>query len=199
MNAIAPLLMLLMIPLLVLNFFGGLVSGIWLLVIGDWRPVVEGFIGSLISIWLIAILLMPGLAVQVGAAALAEKGKTIFAVLLVLVSSVYSTALFTVYCLFVFWYFLGPATAETFIPLLIWSYGVALSPWMYMARKEEQMGSPGGEGFLIVFGQAAYILIALLVVFTRVTFIEISIIFAAIMGVSLLANVGMAYAIYKQQ
>ena len=47
------------IPLLFLNFFGGIVAGIWLAILGDWKPVIEGIIALFTTTFLLAFLLMP--------------------------------------------------------------------------------------------------------------------------------------------
>ena len=47
--------------LLVLNALGGIVSGIWLGVIGEWWALGVGLVGLFVSPFLVTILLIPGL------------------------------------------------------------------------------------------------------------------------------------------
>ena len=47
--------------LLVLNALGGIVSGIWLGVIGEWWALGVGLVGLVVSPFLVTILLIPGL------------------------------------------------------------------------------------------------------------------------------------------
>jgi hypothetical protein len=56
--------------LLVLNALGGIVSGIWLGVIGEWWALGVGLVGLFVSPFLVTILLIPGLLFAAPGAAL---------------------------------------------------------------------------------------------------------------------------------
>src|SRR3989338_5714127 len=79
------------------------------------------------------------------------------------------------------WLFVSSATASSLIPLLVWSYGVALAQWMYLAQKDQQ-GGGGNEYsmFTIFFAQISYIL-GMILFFLGATLGTIAFIFGAIM------------------
>lgn len=103
------------------------------------------------------------------------------------------------WCLGIFVFFMSRADSDNHIPLLLWSYGAALGPWMYMAQKEQQAGSPGGETITIFFAQVAYITIALMLLFTRSGLFSMGVIFAGIMLIGLLFQFGVAFAMLREQ
>ena len=73
MKATIALLQLLGVPLLALNIFGGIVSGVWLAFLGDWAPIVQGLLGTALSWFGLAIALWPSLSLSAPCAILAEK------------------------------------------------------------------------------------------------------------------------------
>lgn len=185
---------LLIVPFMIFNIFGGIVSGIWLAILGDWWAIGYGVAGMLLSHFFLAILLMPGLLLAAPAMYFLNKGITLLAAPFVLLGSLYTASLISGWCLFIFGFFLSRADYDNYFPLLIWSYGVALGPWMYLAKKEMQSGSSGGEMISIFFAQIAYIVIAISAVFFSSDVILLSVIFVCIMGVGLLIQFASAFA-----
>ena len=57
--------------------------------------------------------------------------------------------------------------------MLIWSYGVALGPWQWMAQKDAQGG--GGEASMATtfFAQVGYVIMILLAIFMRVSIADL--------------------------
>lgn len=193
------LVMLLMVPLMLLNFFGGIGSGIWLAILGEWWAIGYGVVGLLLSHYLLAIIIMPGLLLAGPAVVLIEKGKTFLAFPFLLLSQLYTYAVISAWCMFVFYFFMRQAGQDTFWPLLIWSYGVALGPWMYMARKEQQVGTGDASAMTTFFAQVAYIVVALVVVLGSAALIDLAIIFGAIMLVAMLIQTGITLAMLRDE
>ncbi len=131
------------VPFLLLNTLGAVVAGIWLLAIGEWRPLLVGIGMMFAGIFLISFALMPGMLVSAGGIALHEKGGMLRPIGWLLMV----TGLLWTFLIMTAWagqlsleYFTSKSSKETFWPLLIWSYSVATVPWAYMARKEMQSG-----------------------------------------------------------
>ncbi len=198
MTLLQALVALLMVPLMVLNFFGGIGSGIWLAILGEWWAIGYGFVG-LFSHFLLGIILMPGLALGVPAALLLEKGMTILAFPFVFLSQVYTYAIITGWCILVFYIFMSRADHDTFWPLLIWSYGVALGPWMYMAQKEMQGGTGDAAAMTTFFAQIAYITMALVGIFTRASIVDLVMVFGGIMLLGMLIQTAFGFALMREQ
>ena len=69
---------------------------------------------------------------------------------------------------------------------------------MYMAHKEQQSGSSGGEA-ISIFAQVAYIVIALMAVFSRSSLLDLAAVFICIMAVDMLVQFGIAFAMLREQ
>ncbi|HEC90825.1 MAG TPA: hypothetical protein ENI55_04080 [Alphaproteobacteria bacterium] len=184
---------------MILNMLGGIVSGIWLAVLGDWWAIGYGVAGLFLSHFFLATLLMPGMLISVPAMILLDKGKTLLGVPLILLGNIYTVAIMSGWCLGIFIFFMTRADSDNYIPLLLWSYGAALGPWIYMAQKEQQSGASGGEVISIFFAEVAYIIIALMIVFTRANLFGLGIVFIGIMGIGLLFQFGTAFAMAREQ
>src|SRR5689334_2165259 len=135
------LLTLFQLPIMILNFLGFIFSGIWLLVTGQWRLVVVGFFISIFAPLFLGLALLPGMLIGVPGVYFANRRITIGVYFFGFLSSVYTYAVITAWCGAITFYFLRDASPAVFWPLLIWSYGVATSPWTYMAQKDNSVPS----------------------------------------------------------
>ena len=61
MESFARLLSVLAVPLSILNIFGGIVSGIWLAILGEWGLIGYGILALLVSGMGLGIAMAPGL------------------------------------------------------------------------------------------------------------------------------------------
>jgi|ERR1051326_464563 hypothetical protein len=187
MKVLTAIVTALSVPLMILNMLGAVVSGIWLLVMGEWRPVLLGILFFFSSSLLLGLALMPILLFVAPAMWLAERRKTLWVLCFGALSSAYTLSLVTIWCCAVLFLFVKDATSSSLIPRLIWSYGVATGPWSYMASKEQ---GPEGEGFASTiatfFAQLAYLAIMLFVLFTEITTVGVIKVFAVFMLVGLI-------------
>jgi hypothetical protein len=190
------LLALVIIPLVLLNAFGGIASGIWLAVLGEWWALGYGLIGLLLSHFFLAFVLAPGLIILLAPAGiLFEKQRPFLALPLLLLGTAYIYLVMTAWCLLAFVVFTTRADGETFWPLLIWSYGVALGPWVYMAQKEEQAGGGDTSAVATLCAQVAYVIMALVSIFGRSTLVELAVVFGAVMLLGMLVQTGIGFAL----
>jgi hypothetical protein len=152
------LMTILMMPLMILNLLGGIVSGIWLIVLGEWRMIFLGICFLFVSHWIISIALMPGMLLVMPAMLAIQKGKKVIGSILGSLNILYTMILITIWCLYIMAMFVNMASDKSIVPALIWSYGVALGPWMYLAQKDQLGG--GGSSFSAIttlLAQIAYI------------------------------------------
>lgn len=200
MTALLGLITALSVPLMILNILGDVVSGIWLAFLGEWGAIGRGILFFVVSTWLLGFALMPSLLLTAPAAYYAERGKTFGLVCFGALSSLYILALITIWCCSILFLFLKDATASSLIPRLIWSYGVATGPWVYMASKDQ---GPAGEGFastLATFlAELAYLVIMLLVIFTPITLLGAIKVFGGFMLVDLVVELSLVVTIQKGQ
>ena len=75
MKALTALFTLVAIPLMLMNFCGGLVSGIWLAFFGEWRIIINGLLVGWFSTFAISIALIPSLLFALPTAKLIERGN----------------------------------------------------------------------------------------------------------------------------
>jgi hypothetical protein len=149
------------IPIIVLNIFGFIGSAIWLLVIGQWIPLVVGIVISIFAPFALGLAVLPSMIFAMPGIRSAERGFTIGVYFFTFLSSVYVALLITGWCGAITYYFLKDAPSYAFWPLLIWSYGVATSPWTYMAQKDEGVAST----MAAFFAQAAYVVMMIAIAF----------------------------------
>jgi hypothetical protein len=143
----------LMLPVLILNMFGSIVSGIWLAWISEWHAIVQGLIGIFTAHWFLYLVFAPGMRLTSAALPMLEKGKIVFAAPLLMLSNLYINAVVAAWCLLVMWYFVADTNSDNVLPLMIWSYGVALAPFQYMAQQQR----PGEDSASLISAMAAQI------------------------------------------
>lgn len=143
MNAVLGVLALLTIPIGIINLLGGIVSGIWLLFLGEWKALGLGIFSLFFAPLFLGFCLGPGLLFSLPAARVMEKGKIALGIMLGAPAAFYTVGVMVAWCYGVFQLFDNMANDSSRIPMLLWSYGVATGPWGYMASKE----SDGQGGF----------------------------------------------------
>jgi hypothetical protein len=183
----AALLQVLMVPLVVLNIFGAIVSGIWLAVLGQWGAIGIGLLAMFVSSFVLGIAMLPQLAIGAPAVWCIDKGYKIVGYFFGFLAGAYLYALITLWSGGVLWTFMGKVTTHSqLFPMLVWSYGVATSPWSYMASRESQGGDGSTAVFTVLFMQLGYLLMMLMILFSNPTFYEAMQAFVAVMVLGVL-------------
>jgi len=134
------ILEILTVPIMFLNFGGGIVGGIWLAFLGQWKLIGLGILLVFVSHWILSILMMPGIPIAAIAAHLLEK-KNPFGYFVGYLSQLYTNVLVVGTCVLAFFicsnFYRGPVSFG-YIPYLLWSWGMALGPWQFFASKEPE-------------------------------------------------------------
>ena len=197
MNTFSKLATVLTVPLGLINIFGAIVSDIWLAILGEWGIIGYGIAALFVSGIGLGIAMMPGLLLAAPAAALQEKGKMFGFYMFGFLSALYTIAILTVWCIAILLFFTKQANADSIIPILIWSYGVATAPIAWMAQKEMQ----GGNEFSMIstfFAQVAYILVIIAILLFRVSLLDVTILFGVVMFFGLLIQFRIASQIERE-
>jgi hypothetical protein len=200
MKALMGFITALAIPLMILNTLGGIVSGIWLAILGEWGAVGMGILFYFGSTWLLSFALMPSLLLAVSALYCGEKGKTFGCVCFWVLSITYILGLVTIWCCGILYLFVKDATASSLIPRLIWSYGVATGPWAYMASKDQGQGGGDFASIIATFlAELAYVVIILLVLFSSLTLLGAIKVFGGFMAVGFFLQLAVVVMIQKEE
>lgn len=183
------------LPFMVLNMLGGIVSGIWLAFLRDWASIGYGVASLFVSAIGLSLVLMPGMIFTAPTAYFAAKGRLFLALIFGSISNLYTAAVITVWCCGVLFAFLRGSAESNFLPRLLWSYGIALSPWSYMASKE---GESWGASLLTFTAQIAYVAVAFMIFFASVTGVEVVMVFAGIMALGLIVQMFLSLMMLKE-
>jgi len=128
----------LIIPILFLNLLGGIIAGIWLAFLGEWRLIFIGIILLFTSHFYLSILMLPSMIFIPIVAKLGEK-KNPLLYLFGFLSQFYTNLLIIGTCAFAFFIctrFYDGESKFGVIPYLLWSWGMALGPWQFFQSKE---------------------------------------------------------------
>lgn len=134
------ILEILTVPIMFLNFAGGIVGGIWLAFLGEWKLIGIGIFLLFTSHWILSILMMPGIPIAGIAAYLFEK-KNPLGHLVGYLAQLYTNILIVGTCVLAFFIcssFYRGSISFGYIPYLLWSWGMALGPWQFFASKEPE-------------------------------------------------------------
>lgn len=135
---IGKIIEILCIPILILNMAGGVVAGIWLAFLGEWRLILIGIILVFTSHLYLSILMLPGIFFAPLCVRLLEK-KNPLGYLLGFLSQLHTNLLIVGTCAFAFFictHFYDGEGKLGVIPYLLWSWGMALGPWQFFQSKE---------------------------------------------------------------
>ena len=198
MEAFAKFLGTLAAPIVILNMFGGIVSGIWLAILGEWGLIGYGILVLLIAGKGLGLVMALGLIFAGPAAVMRGNGNKIGGYFFGLLSTIYTVGVLTGWCILVLIYFTSHAGPSSIIPVLIWSYGIATGPIARIAQIERRSGN---EYAMITafFIEVAYMLTVLAVVLVGVSLLRVLVLFGAVMSIGLIAQFSAAFLTEKSR
>lgn len=191
MNAFVKLAEALAIPLGLINTSVMILAGTWLAILGEWGLIGSGILVLFISIFGLVSALMPGMLFAGPAAAFNKKGNKLGFFIFGCLGILYSTAVLSAWCIAILYYFTKDANSDSFIPTLLWSYGVAIGPVLWISQKDIQSGEKHAM-ISTFFAQAACFLVILTSLFIKVSLSGIIIPFAIVMSAGLIVQFRMA-------
>lgn len=143
LQAIMALVTLVALPLMVLNLFAGIGGSVWLLVLGEYNPVLVSLALLVLGHFIVSVLLAPSLIFLAPFSAnerLAEN--PVAAILLVVLSNIYT------YCIMGLWsvgiFFEFPSfinTSNAILPTILLSYASSTSTWSFLAERDAASGN----------------------------------------------------------
>lgn len=198
METLAKLLTAVAVPLSIFNMLGGIVSVIWLGILGEWGLIGYGVLAIMFSGMLLGFAMLPSILLAAPAVTMMEKNIKIGGYFFGLLSTIYTLGVLSAWCILVLLYYTDHATSSSIIPVLIWSYSVATAPIMWLAQKDLQSGNDHAM-ISIFFIEVAYILSILGILFVGASLIEIMVLFAVVMTAGMIVQFSLAFLIEKEQ
>ena len=181
MNVFAKLLfsvvMVFSLPLQLVNLFFGVAAGIWLAILGEWEIIGYGAVLIVIAAIMLNFALAIGSIIGAPASYFLVNGSKLGFYAFGILPIIYGILLVSSINAFILYDFSNLASAESLLPALTWSYGIALGVTSYLTNKEIQ----GGNKYAIItvtFNQAAYIAAIIYIMQTTVSFIMLMLYFA---------------------
>ena len=136
-NFLAQLAVLVSLPILFINSFGGIIAFVWLIFESEWTLIIQGIVAFFVSSFIVAIAFLPAFGVAFIGMFFYKMKIKILAYPIFYISTLLNIAVISIWTLFVFSYALDNSSSETsLIPITLWAYGVAVGPIQYMASKE---------------------------------------------------------------
>jgi len=132
----------LLVPILLLDFLGGIIGFIWLATMGEWGIIIGGIIYMIIGAFVVSLLLIPSLLLIAPITYFAKKENVVAIAFFGLLSVSYVAVIIYFTCAWIFQSYTGSIPAgNSILPYLLWSYSIATAPWAYMASKEDKDSS----------------------------------------------------------
>jgi hypothetical protein len=181
MGAFSNFISVISIPLGLLNTFGGIVAGVWLAILGEWGIIGYGVVILIFASFTLGLAMMPGLMFAIPAASMAERGNKIGSYLFNFLGSIYGGIVLTIWCVGLLYYFAHQANADSIVPILLWSYGVATGPIGWLTQKEIQSGGGGASVFANFFAQVAYVIVMISVLFFEASLLDAVTLYGTVM------------------
>lgn len=142
--------------------FGGVFSGIWLLIIGQGKYVGIGLVVAILMPMVYTILTLPTFWLIPVVCKMVES-KNIFGLIIGIIISIYEKALLYLWLVYVFnlFFISNNLTGVAIIPLVLWGFTVVNAPLSYMTKKggdDQGIGTVSGSIATVV----GYILLIIL-------------------------------------
>ncbi len=169
-------------PIAILNVLGGIISGVWLVILGEWSLIGYGILNMIFGALIIPLAMVLGLFFDTRLVRELEEGNEFKAYIFGFLTTLYTIGVFTIWCIFVLAFFYEKAYSNSIIPILIWSYGVALAPITFMAQKENNEYGMITTFFL----EIAYVMAIMGILFMGSSLLNVVIIFGITMFIGML-------------
>jgi len=187
-NLIVGLITVFSIPLMLFNFFAGIVAFGWLAWLGDWSTVLYAFGAGVIAPFALSFPLMIAIVFAAPAVWLLEKGSfgKLLSMPLLLLSGMVTWVVMASWGLFVFYQALQEARGPEILPYLLAAYSVTTAPWSFMASKE---GPDSNVGIPLFFTQLSAAWGVLAIWLKLAAPLDIVVIYVAILLVGFLLSI----------
>jgi hypothetical protein len=157
LKVLYPAFITLCIPIRLMNAIGAIVSGIWLAAIGELDIVIVGLVLYVCAHIVLKLAIAPGLPLAELAYRCAIKENIFGSAAIGVVGNIYLHLVITAWVCAILYAFTLPLTESNQIPMLIWSYGVAIRPWIRILYADPPISCDDKSTMAVWCAQASYI------------------------------------------
>lgn len=125
-------------PIMLLNFLGGFVGGIGLIIQGEWTKFFIGIAYAFSGGFIVSILMLPSLVLLPLVLWAGERENTVLMILAAIPNLIWTYVVIAVSCVAVFGAMVKGSDGDIFH--LLWGYSAAIGPWSFLANKDRQNG-----------------------------------------------------------
>ena len=175
----------------------GIVSGIWLAILGEWEMIGYGIVILFSSIIILGIAMLLGMMFVIPVAKLYEKGHKSAVILLAFMRNLYIISVLTLWCLCILIWYVSKSNVHSMAPLILWSYGIATGPIAWMAHRDWKTARNECAMILAFSAQIAYILSMMHMLYFHVKILNVIILFWGVMFFGLIIQWKIAFQIDK--
>ena len=138
---------------------GGLVSGIWLAIKGEWALVVGGIIAGVVMPWGFSIASLPAIGLGLLLMLTGDPPPRLAMATIGFLCALWNAVLVLAWTLLVFVAFMRHAEPGLTIPLLLWSYATTMSPLVYMSKFDRDSEA---TGIMLTFAVFSFAMLTIL-------------------------------------
>lgn len=177
---------------LVNTFFGfgwiitGVMSAIWLIAIGEWWYLLFGIVFMFSSSLVIMIVPLPALLFSIPAIMSLEKKQLLLGKTLLFLSNIVSAISISALSILIFWHFTENSSDVNLIPVLMWSYAVAMTPWTSAVGKEQENGDSAIASLISTYFQMSAYIIGAIIFYLGYSLFAVVLVFTVVMALSVI-------------
>ncbi|MBE3038998.1 MAG: hypothetical protein IMZ62_09335 [Chloroflexi bacterium] len=147
-----------MAALFIISNVGLIASGIWLAILGQWLPLGLGILVWLLGGRAVGVALIPGsLLIAAPAAACLVKGRRVLGMALLLLFAIHTGIVMGGWAVGVLYVWSDMAGADSMVPMLIWSYGLATGAIVWLCMENNKADPQPFFSVTPVLSQVGYI------------------------------------------
>jgi hypothetical protein len=168
----------------IIAIYGYIIGLIWLIILFEWQPIVIGLIMAMFGHYVISLLMFLSFFIVMPLLFIADKVKSVFVQLLSgFFIGVVNAGIMVFWCYITLYLMLGDQYKDL-LPYLLWANGVALGPFVYLAKKDQPSIEENETQYAWVslfFCQLGFVLNIILIGFFSFKVEETIIVFSLIM------------------
>jgi MFS family permease len=195
-NFLAEASALIMLPLMLLNTFGGIIAGIWLAIFGEWEIIGKGLLLAIGGPFFLSIPLGLSMLILVPMVMFLEKIKNpILQAPFAAIGVSLTIAVMIAWCYLCMFLLLNGTASNLIFPLLLWTYGAVTAPFIFLAQKDQQAG--GGNEYSLLslfFYQIGFLINMVIIGFFGFEIKDTLPVFVGVMTIAMLVQVAVMIA-----